>query len=53
MWYVFKNDYYNKKVYLSSEDQSMEVVSLDEFKKQAKIKYVPNDDDLSSIPGSY
>ena len=53
MWYVFKNDYYNKKVYLSATDQSMEVLSLDDFKKQAKIKYVPDDDDISSIPGSY
>lgn len=53
MWYVFKNDYYNKKVYLSSEDQSMEVIDLEEFKKKARIKYVPDDEDISSIPGTY
>lgn len=53
MWYVFKNDYYNKKVYLSAEDQAMEIIDLETFKKEAKIKYVPDDDDLSSIPGSY
>ncbi|MFA7056172.1 MAG: regulatory iron-sulfur-containing complex subunit RicT [Candidatus Cloacimonadales bacterium] len=53
MWYVFKNDYYNKKVYLSAEDQAMEIIDLETFKNEAKIKYVPDDDDLSSIPGSY
>lgn len=53
MWYVFKNDYYNKKVYLSAEDQSMEVISLEDFKAKARIKYVPDDDDISSIPDSY
>lgn len=53
MWYVFKNDYYNKKVYLSAEDQSMKVVDLETFKDQARIKYVPDDDDLSAIPGNY
>ncbi len=53
MWYVFKNDYYNKKVYLSAEDQSMEVIPLAEFDKKAKIKYVPKDDEIAQIPGRY
>lgn len=52
-WYVFKNDYYNKKVYLSSEDQSMEVIGLSEFDKKAKVKYVPKNEDTSTIPKRY
>ncbi len=34
--YVFRNDYYTKMVYLSSEDQSITTVHLDDFNKRKK-----------------
>lgn len=53
MWYVCKNDYYNKNVYLVSDKENNEIVPLEIFKKKARIKYVPADDDISHIPGAY
>lgn len=30
--YVFRNDYYNKQIYLTSEEQAMVTISLDEYR---------------------